>query len=108
MLTSLSKVRLPGMTSTISISFVVLLVVIAELSLPDAVVIASLQTAVQCVWKTGRRPDPVQVFFSMASVVLSAALASLSQLGGDFRAKRLWRRANLFACNRRSPESRVV
>jgi hypothetical protein len=74
MLTSLSKVRLPGMTSTISISFVVLLVVIAELSLPDAVVIASLQTAVQCVWKTGRRPDPVQVFFSMASVVLSTAL----------------------------------
>ena len=36
------------------------------------------------------------------------SLSRLSQLGVDFRAKRVWRRANLFACNRRSPESRVV
>lgn len=38
----------------------------------------------------------------------SVALSRLSQLGVDFRAKRAWRRANLFACNRQSAESRVV
>jgi hypothetical protein len=76
-LASLCKVRLPGMTGTISVSFVVLLVVIAELSLPEAVLIAIVATAVQSVWKTRRRPEPVQVFFSMASLVLSTALAFL-------------------------------
>jgi hypothetical protein len=76
-LASLCKVRLPGMTGTISVSFVVLLLVIVELSLPEGVLIATVAAAVQCVCKTRRRPEPVQVFFSIASLVLSTALASL-------------------------------
>jgi len=76
-LTAMCKVRLPGTTETISVSFVVLLASVAELSLPEAVLIAAIETAVQCVWNAQRRPRPVQVFFSMAAVVLSTAMAYL-------------------------------
>jgi hypothetical protein len=68
------KVRLPGMTGTISVNFVVLLAGIVELSLSEVTVIAAIAALVQIYWKPKRRPQSLQVVFSMATMVLSAGL----------------------------------
>lgn len=69
------KVRLPRMTSTISVNFVLLLVAIAELSLPEAVFMAAVAGVVQRVWKPRRRPELLQVLFNPACLALSTGLA---------------------------------
>lgn len=69
------KVRLPRMTGTVSVNFVLLLVAIAELSLPEAVFMAAVVGVVQCVWKPKRRPRLLQVLFNPACLALSTALS---------------------------------
>jgi len=75
LLASTFKVRLPRMTGTISLNFVPILAAIAQLHLPEVIVISGAAAAVQCLWKPQRRPAPVQVFFSSATFMVSAALA---------------------------------
>ena len=70
---SAMKVRFPRMTGTISLSFVVLLVMIAEMSFPETVLASVLFGLAQGLWKTQGRPRPVQVLFSAACQSLSAA-----------------------------------
>jgi hypothetical protein len=67
------KVRLPGLRSTISVTFVVFLVAILELSYAEAVSIAAVVTVIQSVWRTERTPRPVQVAFNSACMVLSVS-----------------------------------
>ena len=71
------KVRLPGMTGTISVSFVLLLVAILQLGFGETVLMAVLMGLVQSVWRPVRRPLPLQVFFSAACLELSSAAAYL-------------------------------
>jgi hypothetical protein len=75
MLASTCKVRLPRMTSSISLNFVLLLVAIAELSFSEAVVISAVAAVAQSLWKPRRQPKPVQVFFNSAALVLSTAVS---------------------------------
>jgi hypothetical protein len=75
LLASTCKVRLPRMTSNISLNFVLLLVGIAELSFSEAVVMSAAAAAVQSTWRSKRRPRPVQVLFNSATLALSTALA---------------------------------
>lgn len=69
------KLRLPGMTGTMSIGFVFVLLGIAQLTLPETMLIACAGAAVQCVWRTKPRPAAIQVAFSVAAVALSLAPA---------------------------------
>jgi hypothetical protein len=69
------KVRLPALTSTISLSFVVFLVALAELSYAETIVIAAAATAVQTIWKTKRTPQLVQIAFNSACIVVSISAA---------------------------------
>ena len=71
---SVLKVRLPGMTGTLSVNFVVLLAAIAELSLSEVTLIAAVAALVQSLWRPARAPQALQVFFSLATLVLSAGL----------------------------------
>ena len=52
------KVRLPGVTGTMSVLFVIILAVIAELGLPEAMIIGVCCTLVQCVWQAKRTTPP--------------------------------------------------
>jgi hypothetical protein len=67
------KVRLPGMTGTISINFVPLLVTIAEMSFSEAVLTSVMAAVVQCLWKPQHRPRRIQVLFNSACLGLSTA-----------------------------------
>jgi hypothetical protein len=69
------KVRLPGMRGTISVSFVLVLVSIAELTLAEAIFISVIVGIVQCMWKPKRRPTTVQVLFNAACLSVSTAIA---------------------------------
>ncbi|MFN0172638.1 MAG: hypothetical protein ACKV22_40175 [Bryobacteraceae bacterium] len=71
------KVRLPGMTGTMSVNFVLLLVAIAELSLAEVVVMSALAAVVQTVWRTRRQPTVLQVLFNLSCLSLSSAAAWL-------------------------------
>jgi hypothetical protein len=69
------KLRLPGMTGTMSIGFVFVLLGIAELSLPETMLIACAGTVLQCFWRAARRPGAMQVVFNVAAVAISVVLA---------------------------------
>lgn len=69
------KLRLPGITGTMSIGFVFALLGVAEFTLPETMLMACAGVVVQCVWRAKSRPSPVQVLFSVSAVATSVALA---------------------------------
>lgn len=69
------KVQLPGMTGTISISFVPLLVAIVSFSVPEIVFLSIIAAVLQCVWRPARRPSALQVLFNSACLAISAVLS---------------------------------
>ena len=69
------KVRLPRLTSTISVSFVLILVAIAELSYAEAIFLSAGVALVQTLWKARRPQKPIRTVFNCASLVLSTTVA---------------------------------
>jgi diguanylate cyclase (GGDEF)-like protein/putative nucleotidyltransferase with HDIG domain len=70
------KVRLPGVTGTMSVAFLLVLIALTRLSPLEVLVMALVGTLVQCYWETKRRPSLVQVAFNLADSCLSIACAS--------------------------------
>lgn len=66
------KVRLPGITGTISVNFLFILVAIAIFTFPETVLLASAACIVQCLWRPRSRPRIVQVSFNVAALALSS------------------------------------
>jgi hypothetical protein len=79
------KVRLPGLPHTMSAGFLLLLAATLQLSRGEVVIIAGASAVVQCLWKPKRKASEVQVAFSAATLVLSAALAQAvsQELGSE-------------------------
>jgi hypothetical protein len=69
------KIRLPRMQGTLSISFVLALIAIAQMTLTEALIVGVLATLVQCLWRTRTRPTLVQVLFNVSTLVVSVVLA---------------------------------
>lgn len=67
------KVTLPGINGTMSVSYVFILLSIAELGMGEAVLIASLSTLLQCVWNAKKRPQAIHLIFNAASISIAAA-----------------------------------
>ncbi|MGA2810445.1 MAG: HD domain-containing phosphohydrolase [Candidatus Acidiferrum sp.] len=68
MLASGMKVKLPGVTGTMSVIFLFILIGIHELTVAETLLISLAGTLVQCYWKTSRRPKAIQVLFNVASM----------------------------------------
>ena len=75
LVTSTWKVRLPHMTGTISVNFVMTLFAIATLSLAEALILGAAGAIAQSLWRPARRPRAVQVVFNASCFVLSTTLA---------------------------------
>jgi hypothetical protein len=75
MLGSAMKIRLPGFKTTISTSFVFILIGIALFSFGETVLIGLGGALVQSFWKTQRRPKAVQALFNAACLTVCAAAA---------------------------------
>ena len=74
LLSSALKVRLPGITGTISTNFLFVLISTAIFTLTETVVLASVACLVQCVWRAKRRPKPVQVLFNVSVLAISSGV----------------------------------
>jgi hypothetical protein len=69
------KVRVPGMTSTISPNFAFLLAAMAIFNFSQVIVAALCAALVQSFWRPASRPRMIQVLFSAAALVLSSGFA---------------------------------
>lgn len=74
-LAALFKVKLPGMNSSMSVNLPFILLGIAELSLPEALLIGSASTLAQCLRVAQNRRNPVQIAFNVFVVANAVALA---------------------------------
>src|ERR1700691_2667461 len=75
LLASSLKVSLPGIEGTMSMNYLLTLLCILELSLPETLVISLVKTLAQFYWKPARQPKPVQLLFNLSQVTVSTALA---------------------------------
>jgi len=82
MLSSKLKVTLPGMTGTLSVNFVFILVAVAELSLAETVIIACASGLAQVVLTAKVRPAPIQLLFTFSSMAGSSTVAYLAYHSG--------------------------
>jgi len=73
-LTSKLKVKLPGLTSTMSVNLPFLLVAIATLNLFEASMVAAAAGLAQCLGGDSR-PEPVKVIFNVANLINAVAAA---------------------------------
>jgi diguanylate cyclase (GGDEF)-like protein/putative nucleotidyltransferase with HDIG domain len=65
------KVKLPGISGTMSVSYVFVLAGISELSVGEALLIAALATVLQSVWHAQSRPRPIHLVFNVSSVSIA-------------------------------------
>ncbi|MGA2595598.1 MAG: HD domain-containing phosphohydrolase [Bryobacteraceae bacterium] len=72
---SMLKVSLPGVTGTISINFLFVLIGIVELSVPETLFLACLANFIQCVWRPKSRPTLTQLLFNVTSIAIAVSLA---------------------------------
>jgi len=73
---SMLKLRLPGLRGTVSGSALFILVGIANLSLPEALVLAALAMLVQSTFRTSGRPKLAQAAFSIGVFVTAVFVAA--------------------------------
>src|SRR5205823_4249010 len=71
-LASAMKVRLPGITGTISANFLFVLIAVALFTFAETVFLASAACIVQCLWRPKSRPRLVQLSFNVAALALSS------------------------------------
>ena len=76
MLASGMKIKLPGVTGTMSVIFLFILIGIHELSIAETLMISLAGTLVQCYWKTRTRPKAVQVLFNVSSMSTAVGVAA--------------------------------
>jgi diguanylate cyclase (GGDEF)-like protein/putative nucleotidyltransferase with HDIG domain len=70
MFASTLKVRLPGIEGTMSVSYVMVVLGIVELSLSETTVLALVSAVVQTYWHAKSRPHTVRVIFNLASTAV--------------------------------------
>jgi hypothetical protein len=71
-LASTLKVHLPGITGTISVNFLFILIAIGVFTFAETVLLASVACIVQCLWRPKSRPRIVQVSFNVATLAISS------------------------------------
>ena len=67
------KVQLPGMRGTMSLSFLFILIGVADFSLSETVAMGCAGALVQCLFRSKTRPKLMQLLFSVAVLATSAA-----------------------------------
>jgi putative nucleotidyltransferase with HDIG domain len=78
LLASAVKIQLPSVTGTMSMSFLFVLIGVAEFSLGETLLVGGLGMAVQTIYHAKKRPLAVQVAFSLASMACSVQIAYLA------------------------------
>jgi putative nucleotidyltransferase with HDIG domain len=72
-LASSFKVSMPGIEGTMSMNFLLTLLCILELGLPETLLIGAVKTLAQFYWRPARRPKLVQLLFNLSQVTVCSA-----------------------------------
>jgi putative nucleotidyltransferase with HDIG domain len=72
-LASSFKVSMPGVEGTMSMNFLLTLLCIVELGLPETLLIGLVKTLAQFYWRPARRPKLVQLVFNLSQVTVCGA-----------------------------------
>jgi len=72
-LASRLKVNLPGITGTLSVNFLFILIGVLELSFTETLILGSISMLAQCLHR--ERPNAIQVTFNICACSISTALA---------------------------------
>src|SRR5882724_4001785 len=75
LLSSGLKVTLPGVTGTMSVNFLFILIGVAELNLPQTLILGLGAATVQIFWHAKKTPKLVQVLFNEGSIALAICVA---------------------------------
>ncbi len=70
------KVRLPGLTGTMSMNFLFILIGVSQMSFSETLAIGTIATVMQCVWRSKSRPTIPQVLFNVAALTMAITSAS--------------------------------
>jgi hypothetical protein len=71
------KIKLPGLTGTMSVNLPFILLAAAEMSLAEALVVGFISTVIQCIPRDKQKINPVQVAFSCSTIMLAVAVTRL-------------------------------
>jgi hypothetical protein len=71
------KVSLPGLNGNMSVNLPFMLLAALELNLAQALIVAAVSTAVQCLPKNGKSMTALQVTFNISTIVNAVAIAHL-------------------------------
>jgi hypothetical protein len=71
------RVKLPGVTGTMSVNLPFLLVAVAEMNTAEAMVVACASTLVQCLPKAGKKFNWVQALFNFCNMALAVGATRL-------------------------------
>src|SRR5215468_9656960 len=74
-LASRLKVNLPGITGTLSVNFLFILIGVLELSFTETLILGAVAMLAQCIYPA--RPNAIQVTFNVCAGAVSTALAYL-------------------------------
>ena len=66
------KVSLPGVTGTMSVWFLFIMIGFTELSLAETLALGCSAALVQCFWNQQRRPGLDQIVFNVATMALAS------------------------------------
>jgi len=104
LLSSSLKVTLPGVTGTLSVSFLFILAGLAELGAVRAMIIGIASALVQIYWHAKKRPPLYQVLFNLAAIAIAirfaeAALRSAETLGASLPFRLLFATVAYFIAN---------
>jgi len=75
LIASTLKVRLPGVTGSVSLNFLFILIGLSQLSFSETLALGAIATVMQCVWKNGARPCIPQVMFNVAALTMAITTA---------------------------------
>jgi len=75
--TSRMKVKLPGIEGNMSVNLPFLLLAVISLSSVEAILIASISTAVQCWPKSGGKLKPEELVFNVSMMAFAASMATM-------------------------------
>lgn len=71
------RVKLPGVTGTLSVNLPFILVAVAEMSTAEAMVVGCVSTLVQCLPKTQKKFNWVQALFNFSNMALAVGATRL-------------------------------
>jgi hypothetical protein len=71
------KIKLPGLTGTMSVNLPFILLAAAEMSLAEALVVGFISTVIQCIPRDKQKINPVQVAFSCGTIMLAVTTTRL-------------------------------